>query len=72
MIGMVIIVLWLISGIIGYGLTFAAFQRKWLDLADAWYYNDMLMASISLVAGPIGILAMMVTFRTFKYGFKFW
>lgn len=72
-----LIIVWIICGVISYGINFAYYQRKWPSIAQEGYREDMIFcAGISLL-GPANLLGSIVLFwhrngfrHIFMYGFK--
>lgn len=63
------LLVWLICGIVAYGLTFAFFQKKWPTLAEETYWSDFRLALLVGIIGPFGI-AMNVVMGNVRHGFK--
>ena len=62
------VVIYIVCGILAYGLTFAYFQRKWPEQAELRREGDAMLALQTALAGPIGL---MVAAKGFKYGLLF-
>lgn len=63
------LLVWLICGILAYGLTFAYFQRRWPTLAEEGYWSDFSLALLMGAIGPFGI-GMNLLMGRVRYGFK--
>lgn len=61
--------LWIACGVAAYGMAFAYFQRKWPRFAERDESIDRLVATVTSLAGPIG-LAIVLGFAGFRYGWK--
>ena len=51
-----VVVIWAICGIIGYGLEFAYWQRKWPEFAKSEVAKVRLLALVMVVLGPLGLI----------------
>ena len=48
---------WVVCGVLSYGLNFAFFQRKFPTLADEEYARDLRFAVITSFLGPVALFA---------------
>lgn len=63
---------WIISGILSYGIGFAYSQRHYPSVAKEEYKHDLIYALlVGLVFGPVG-LVMELLLKQYKHGLKFW
>lgn len=67
-----LLALWLITGVVNYGGTFAFFQREFPNSARESYREDMLFAALMSLSGPFAFLASFLFSGFYKHGFKFW
>jgi len=67
----IIICMWLLCSILVLGFEFAYWQRNWPLEAKEDYYSGMLLPCIMSVAGPVGLLAVIIK-KEYKHGLKFW
>lgn len=65
------VILWLACGVMGYGLTFAHFQRKWAYWAKRDLYFDFGFSIWIGITGPIGLVLALFMTSCGKYGLKF-
>ena len=65
----VFIVLWIMCGILHYGLWFAHFQRKYHTEANERYNSDMFLGISTAFLGPIALFSTLLG-GLYKYGFK--
>ncbi len=64
-----VLLVWLICGILAYGLTFAYFQRQYPTLAETEYESDFRFALSAGMAGPIGLGVCLLS-GDWRHGFK--
>ncbi len=72
----IFIIIWLICGILAFGLDFAYWQRAYPTLAKLNYKRDLFHAFIAFLFGPIGLLTQalflpLISFYGYQ-GFKYW
>ncbi len=65
----IFVILWIICGIIHYGLWFAHFQRSYPNIAKNRYKTDMMIGAITTLLGPIALSATLLC-GFYKQGFK--
>jgi hypothetical protein len=74
---MLLIVIWLVSFVLTFGLSFAYFQRKFQTTSDIMYKEDFCFCfTLAISGGPLGLLSFLF-FYLFNhegkfYGFKFY
>ena len=66
-----IIIIWVICGILAYGITFGYFQRKFPLLAKRSYMEDAGFATIIGIFGVVGLLLSVCLSGFCRYGLKF-
>ena len=54
-IGVPVLVIWITSGALAYGITLAYFQREFVIIADRHYNSDATLAFITGLLGPVGL-----------------
>lgn len=64
-----IIAIWIVCGILAYGLTFAYFQREFPLSSDTGYCGDCGVALLMCLLGLIGLIIHLVLGNC-KHGFK--
>lgn len=69
-IGILIIGIWIVCGVLAYGITLGYYQRKWKSIADETYYQDVGLSLFMFLLGPIGLLSQLLYCGT-EYGLKF-
>lgn len=62
--------IWIISGILHYGLDLAYWQRKYPSLAKDEYVSDVTTSLLSSLAGCISLITLLL-FRQVGYGIMF-
>jgi hypothetical protein len=72
---MLFIVIWLVSFVITFGLSFAYYQRKFQVISDMMYQRDFIFCCNMALLGPLSLIGFL-TFYLFNhegkfYGFKF-
>ena len=66
-------ILWILCGVINYGLMFAYFQREWAIIAEDTYYEDVLFCTIASLLGPMALfVTLLFTGFGIKHGFKWY
>ena len=68
----IFLIIYLVTIILSYGVTFAFIQRKWPVLAEADYAEDMAFSALFAMLGPCMLLATIFLCERYKYGIKFW
>lgn len=63
-------IVWIVCGVLGYGLVFAHLQREYPALAAIKVVTDRVAALIVLGLGPCGLIAALMAYGT-KHGLKF-
>ena len=61
-----VVVLWLVCGVIGYGLTLAYFQSEYPCLRDS---SDVHISVIMGLGGPLGLMVILLNCFTKQYRF---
>lgn len=70
--------MWLISGVLTYGILFAFFQRRYPLISERDYKIDMTISfAMGLLLGPVGLGCVLIAVKYNKhgpkfYGLKFW
>jgi len=69
---MVIIIIWIVSGVISYGINFAYFIREPTGYFEKDYYRYMIGSMI--IGFGFGFPGLVISFlmHRLKYGLKFW
>lgn len=63
---MILLISYIYSVIIAFGMCFGYFQREWLIIAKEYFWRDIGLAALIASLGPIGILTIMHVRYTFK------
>ena len=66
-----IIVIWIICGILTYGITFGYFQGGWPEISEKGYRQDMSFSVFFGLLGPIGLIISFFISGFAEYGLKF-
>lgn len=64
------LVVWIVCGVLAYGLTFAYFQDNWPALAWSHRVGDRVIASTFFLMGPGGLFVAFVGSRC-RYGLRY-
>lgn len=72
-----IIISFITSWILSYGITFAYFQDEWPEIKDKYYYRDMTFSIffcyiLAIILNIFGILLVYFLSKRAKHGLKFW
>lgn len=67
----IILIIWIICGILTYGIHFGYFQRKYPELAEKNYKKDMGDAILFGLTGPIGLCVSFLESGMAEHGLKF-
>lgn len=71
----ILIVLWIVCGVLGYGLLFAALQGAFPRIAVMEYKNDRRFSLMFSIFGPFCLMAVILHLfaenENFKHGLKF-
>jgi hypothetical protein len=62
-------IVWIVCGVIEYGVSFAYFQRRWPRIAERDYWDDLMQSVCWALFGPFSLLATFWS-GTWGYGFK--
>ena len=62
--------IWIICGIIHYGISLAFYQREWPSIAEETYNRDVSMVFFMSLFGPIALLAALLN-KEVGHGIKF-
>jgi len=65
-----LLAVWVICGVLEYGLCFGFFQREYPILAEEDRGDDKRRAFIAAMSGPIGLLSSLLLGH-YKHGFKY-
>lgn len=69
----IILLLYVICGILAYGINLAWCQREYSAIAKKCYKTDMIWSMLFSLFGPLGLIAVMACSKGgFKHGLKFW
>lgn len=63
--------IWIICGILSYGITFGYFQNKYPRMAEKRWVEDFRFAVFFGILGPIGLSVSFPLSGFVKYGLKF-
>lgn len=71
----IVILIWIVCGVLNYGLMMAYWQKKYPGIAKENYLSDRTEALIQILGGPICLISL-TFFRAgrgaaFKYGFLY-
>jgi len=64
------IALWVICGVLSYGITFAFYQKQFPTIAKEHYDAHKSFATKMAMFGPINLLAALIVYGGYKHGFK--
>lgn len=64
----VLAIVWVLCGVLAYGLNLAYFQRRFELLAEERHSIDVINSVLTGIMGPIGLLSTLLVCG-FKYGF---
>lgn len=64
------IVIWILCGVLSYGISLAYFQRQYPSLAKECYREDVRDSLVMSSIGPFGLLSTLLVFGT-KHGVMF-
>lgn len=53
----ILLLLWAACGVVGYGMTFAHFQKEFASISGEQVHSDIGFASFVALMGPIGLIA---------------
>ena len=67
----VVLIIWVFFGVLGYAVTFAYFQHEWPDSAKTDYREQMGSAAFIGLFGPIGLIIVFFATGFAKHGLKF-
>jgi hypothetical protein len=67
-----LIAIWILCGVLAYGICFAYAQREWPALAEVWRREDIGASFYAALCGPLGLLAVLITTGFAKHGLKFY
>lgn len=65
-----IILIWIICGVISYGLNFAYYQKEWPNIAEEDYRLHKIMCLLFAIFGPIILIDTLIR-KKYKWGFMF-
>ena len=68
---LLVLIIWLICGILTYGITFAYMQEEYPLVAEIGYEADRNFAILLGICGPIGLLVSFFRSGFAKHGLKF-
>lgn len=64
----ILALIWVVCGVLAYGLTFGDYQREWPELSVKNYQSDRQFAFFIAITGPIGLVVSLINNR--GHGFK--
>ena len=67
----IIITIWVICGILAYGISFAHWQREYPTLAESSYREDMGFSILWIPLGPLGLIITYFLSGFAEHGLKF-
>ena len=70
MITALIIIIWIVCGILGYGITLAYFQRKYPMTAQEAYEADCGFSAAIAITGPLGLIVALASSGWVRHGFQ--
>ena len=65
------IVIWIISGILTYGISLAYMQREYPSIAEEMYLEDVVFAMFFSILGPMSLLISFILSNYGKYGLMY-
>ena len=68
---LILIALWIVSGVLAYGMTFYYFQERFKLIAAERRESDIYFALLVGASGPSGFVVAMLLFSGFR-GLRFW
>jgi hypothetical protein len=68
---LIVATIWILCGILAYGIMFADSQRRYPLLANDDYREDMANSVLLGLFGPIGLLTALFSSGFARYGLKF-
>lgn len=68
---MIFIILWVISGILAYGISFAHWQRSFPLIAKESYIEDVILSISFGLFGIFSLMVLIILTNFVKHGIKF-
>lgn len=68
---MIFAIVWIVCGVLAYGITLAWNRGKWPKLAEEWRGRDIGFSVFVGLYGPIGLIVAFFMSENAKYGLKF-